>query len=434
MLNNIEKTELNVYKPKIYKDVLEMDELLDTENELFKFVFSEQERAVNNQYIQTADEDGIKVYESMLHIIADPVNETLDFRRQRVMNRLSMSPPFTTIFLRQKLDEILGVGHYDILFGPQESYPTYSYPTNINSSGMATYCDTTIDVDGIHDKTLEITFDLMAYYDGGDTITNLRLTLLGWGGYQQMVDIPIDMINNDAHIPIKASIKLEHPGKITTLRIANTQGIDCFYQGINLHMRYTDVPHTEDIAPFTVIVESAVSNFQWYEELAITIGKIKPANIAYITRPLVANTIVNGETLEYSEMNWNYRLNGIWKLGEKPLASLASKGVIKMATTKSLKGGLFSIMGDAAVEAVNKVVINGSYVITDFTELEVSIADDTKCMITFTYTVPLSSALGNITKIEVYSGDDALLSQSNVYVPLVQDVELKHTLEIKEGV
>ena len=250
----------------------------------------------------------------MLHIIADPVNETLEFRRQRVLNRLSMSPPFTTIFLRQRLDEILGVGQYVMLFG---------------SDGVG-------------------------------------------------------------------------PGEV--------------------------------IPPFTVIVESAVNNFQWYEELAITIGKIKPANIVYITRPLIANALVNGEVLQYSEMGWNYRLNGSWNLGEKPFASLTEKGVIKMATTQSLKKALFETMGDAAMGAVNKVVLNGTYEITSFTMFEISTLDDNQCVLTIRYTVPVTSGLGNITRVEVVNSDSQLLSQSNVYVPLIQDIELKHTLTIKEGI
>jgi hypothetical protein len=48
----------------------------------------------------------------MFNILADPTTETLEFRRQRLMNRKAINPPFTFRFLKNQLDSIIGVDKY----------------------------------------------------------------------------------------------------------------------------------------------------------------------------------------------------------------------------------------------------------------------------------------------------------------------------------
>ena len=64
----------------------------------------------------------IEKWEEVLHILANPAAETLDFRRYRIINRVSTKPPFTLEFLRRKLDELIGPG----LWSLDVDYPNYT--------------------------------------------------------------------------------------------------------------------------------------------------------------------------------------------------------------------------------------------------------------------------------------------------------------------
>ena len=98
--------------PSIYDNVLEIDELSKTENKLFSIALEKLNQVWSNQFIATSDISGIENYEKMLDIVANPATESLEFRRSRVANRFSMSPPFTMPWLRLKFDELFGVGNW----------------------------------------------------------------------------------------------------------------------------------------------------------------------------------------------------------------------------------------------------------------------------------------------------------------------------------
>lgn len=106
--------DISKYFPNIYKSISEIEELIRVENEEFDKAANEIESCNNNQFIVTADEIGIAHMEKQLGIIANPEIETLNFRRSRLLNRISMQPPFTLPFLRQKLDEVIGINQYTL--------------------------------------------------------------------------------------------------------------------------------------------------------------------------------------------------------------------------------------------------------------------------------------------------------------------------------
>lgn len=100
------------YFPKVYDEVLEIDELSNTENEVFKEALARLNDLWKNSFVITCDEVGIAKYEKVLNIIPDPATEDLMFRRNRVLNRFSMIPAFTMPWLRVRLDELLGAGNW----------------------------------------------------------------------------------------------------------------------------------------------------------------------------------------------------------------------------------------------------------------------------------------------------------------------------------
>ncbi len=108
------KTNLSLYFPNIYKEVMETKALIDVENKLFDALEDRTSEVENNQFVLTANERGLIIYERMLNIIANPGVETIQFRRERIINRLSTAPPYTLRYLKQRLNSLLGVDNYEL--------------------------------------------------------------------------------------------------------------------------------------------------------------------------------------------------------------------------------------------------------------------------------------------------------------------------------
>lgn len=101
--------------PKVYDDYIEIDEISKIENLLFKNAKEETEHIRNNTFVSQCDELGIKEYESFMQIIPDTKRENLEFRKQRVINRLTTKPPFTIKFLEEKLDTLIGKDKWTLI-------------------------------------------------------------------------------------------------------------------------------------------------------------------------------------------------------------------------------------------------------------------------------------------------------------------------------
>lgn len=98
------------FMPSVYDGLIEIQDIMNAEENEMSIARAEMLSAFANTFVSTADESGIVLFEKMLSITANLKTEDLEFRRDRVMNRLAMSPPFTFRFLKQKLDETIGVG------------------------------------------------------------------------------------------------------------------------------------------------------------------------------------------------------------------------------------------------------------------------------------------------------------------------------------
>ena len=90
---NENDTMLEVYK-------VQAEQMGDYEDKIYRIFL--------NNYVKYADLEGIRRFEAIFHIIADEVNETIDFRRARIINKFATLPPFTKIFLEQMFANIFG--------------------------------------------------------------------------------------------------------------------------------------------------------------------------------------------------------------------------------------------------------------------------------------------------------------------------------------
>ena len=288
---------LGSFVPHIYKDVTEMDALIDAEQKQLSFAQTEASQAFANTFVLTANYEGIEMFEMMLGIIADPTTESLEFRRQRVLNRITLAPPFTFRFLKKKLDDIIGKG--------------------------------------------------------------------AWNAY-------VDFNN------------------------------------------------------YTLYVESFVVNQQWFNELRITINRIKPCNLVFINKPLVAADVIANETIASSVKHYNYIL-GRWRLGQKPFVSIDPEEVIKLPNVKSINPNLLTDVATFSATDIVAVRLNGNIKLSDFvTKAGQGTATVVEYEVKPTHT-------GEITQIELLGTGDRVLTASTVYIPVPEAIICKHTINFKEG-
>lgn len=115
-------TDLLRYLPPWFRRILDFQEICKTESAQMEALAAAIHAVADNFFFQTMDEGAVSTWEKIFGIVPNPQTETLDFRRQRVLNRVSMQPPFTLGFLYQKLDQIIGKGKYEI----HVDYPNYT--------------------------------------------------------------------------------------------------------------------------------------------------------------------------------------------------------------------------------------------------------------------------------------------------------------------
>ena len=107
--------------PPYYAEIEDYRQICQAERPTFDEIKQEITRMQRNFSPLTMDLEAIQEWEATLNILANPETETLDFRRYRIINRLSTKPPFTVEFLRRKLDELIGPGLWTL----DVDYPNY---------------------------------------------------------------------------------------------------------------------------------------------------------------------------------------------------------------------------------------------------------------------------------------------------------------------
>lgn len=115
-------TQLLPLLPPWYREILDYQEICQTEQEQFETLAAEITAVADNFFFQTMDAGAVSQWEQIFGIIPNPAVESLEFRRIRVLNRVSTRPPFTLGFLYQKLDELIGPGGWTVTV----DYPNYT--------------------------------------------------------------------------------------------------------------------------------------------------------------------------------------------------------------------------------------------------------------------------------------------------------------------
>lgn len=183
-----------------------------------------------------------------------------------------------------------------------------------------------------------------------------------------------------------------------------------------------------DFSTYTLYVESSANNQIWFEEILITMTNLKPANIVFINQPLITQGLVMSEEISYSTMQYNYVLGVSWVLGALPFLSYIDKGAIKLSNVSSLKDDLFQDVATFTASDIATVLLNDSLSISNFVTKQASAN-----IVDIEYNV-LASQIQTITNIKLKNSSGDVLSEAVVYVPLLEDVLMKHTITVKEEI
>ena len=293
MSNKIEKNQ-----PHFERDIFEFKEIARVEDSELTTAEEQFEKVMNNQFVLTADVDGLAMFEKLYDIVPD-ATDTLDFRRERILQRIQLQPPYTIRFLKQQLDKIIGAGKYTVTVDPDK---------------------------------------------------------------------------------------------------------------------------------YEMTIDSAAQNQVYAQEVAIIVGKIKPANIIFVSRPLIVQNILEKEIIINYPLELNYRLGTRWNLGEKPFKSRGTEEVIKASGTSSLTQDLTENSAADIRNIISGVRVNGELKISEFEKKEVF-----ENTIVLEYKVSQDSGIGFINKIELLDESGEQLNWIEIYVPVIGEVLISHKISFKEG-
>jgi hypothetical protein len=121
-----ETTDFLSYLPPFYGAIKEFQEIAKTLNEELNLLKKAVNDVLNEQFIQTAEKT-LKWREEEFGIVANS-NETLEFRRERLIERKSRKPPITRRSLRERLNAYIGTTEAKIDLVPGEYAFTISIP------------------------------------------------------------------------------------------------------------------------------------------------------------------------------------------------------------------------------------------------------------------------------------------------------------------
>lgn len=106
--------------PQYFRPILEFQEILKAHGYGLDQMNSILAHLQSNFYISTCDEPTIAYYEKLLGI-RGRFGDTLDFRRERVIQKLNTVVPFSIGFLKDRLTELYGIDGYTMNINPMES-------------------------------------------------------------------------------------------------------------------------------------------------------------------------------------------------------------------------------------------------------------------------------------------------------------------------
>lgn len=108
------------YIPQMFQNIREYKAILEEgEQHEFDSLWEEVDNTLNNQFVGSANEAGVKRYEKILNI-SPKSTATLDERKFTIKSKLNEEIPFTLKILERKLKMLCGDDGYVIISIPEE--------------------------------------------------------------------------------------------------------------------------------------------------------------------------------------------------------------------------------------------------------------------------------------------------------------------------
>ncbi len=109
----IREVDLVSYLPQFLQEYKELNEALKAEDPEFVLVWRAAERALHNEFIESADEYGIARLERIMKILPS-IEDTIESRRAKIMSRWFDMVPYTLKMLIKKLTVLCGERDFTI--------------------------------------------------------------------------------------------------------------------------------------------------------------------------------------------------------------------------------------------------------------------------------------------------------------------------------
>lgn len=114
-MNNIRfDSKVCQYLPDWYKEIIDYQQICQAESAQMSIAEGLTKRVYGNFYFSSMDAAGLSEWEDLFGIVASQ-DDTIEFRRARLINRISMRPPFSLEWLRKQLDQLIGEGNYNLI-------------------------------------------------------------------------------------------------------------------------------------------------------------------------------------------------------------------------------------------------------------------------------------------------------------------------------
>lgn len=182
---------------------------------------------------------------------------------------------------------------------------------------------------------------------------------------------------------------------------------------------------TVDYPNYALYIESSSADQQYYNEVMYTVNKIKPAHIVFINKPATTSGMTIDESVELTDLVWNYRL-GAWGLGINPFVTSTTKEVLVVPAQASVQDQLLNETAASVIDIVASARVNGTVTISTLTkETQTNTA-------VIQYTVTEAQA-ATVTQLELLDSNGNVLTTSPVYVPITGEAVFTHYLPIEEA-
>ena len=125
--------DINTYWAEIIRDTAQFGQIAVAENPEFNRLADCIFRALEDSFIHSATEYGVKRWESMLQI-APSSGETLEERKARILTYLNLKLPYTWRVLKQLIEGIVGEGNVELNLDNDTQTLTVYFNENVDNS------------------------------------------------------------------------------------------------------------------------------------------------------------------------------------------------------------------------------------------------------------------------------------------------------------